>query len=154
MPSFPQYGLEPYHIWLIVGVLLGAAELLAPGIFLLFIGAAAFITGLIIWPMGANSGGAWQFGLFAALALIFVYAGWYIYRVMPQSSADPMLNDRAARMAGQSAIVVTQVTATSGRAKVADGEWPARLADGSDVLVAGAQAKIVAVKDGVLLLEG
>ena len=44
--SLGPFGLEPHWWWLIGGAVLGIAELLAPGIFLIWLAAAAAVTGL------------------------------------------------------------------------------------------------------------
>jgi membrane protein implicated in regulation of membrane protease activity len=60
--------IDPEWLWLIGGVVLLIAELIAPGFFLIFIGAAAIVTGfaalLLPIPM------ALQFALFAVLAFV------------------------------------------------------------------------------------
>lgn len=147
MPDYPLWGLEGWHIWLILGLVLGIAELLAPGAYLMFLGAAAFITGLIVGLLGISGG--IEFAIFGILAVVSAYIGWIIYRRSPGISSDPMLNDRGARLVGQIVRVVEPVTSTGGRAKVGDGEWPAR---GPDMPV-GTTARIVSVENGMLYLE-
>jgi membrane protein implicated in regulation of membrane protease activity len=60
--------LDPEWLWLIGGVVLLCAELIAPGFFLVFIGAAAIATGFaaLILPLSLPL----QFALFAALAFL------------------------------------------------------------------------------------
>ena len=41
--------IEPHWQWLSLGVLLAAAEIIAPGFFLIWIGVAAIVTGVIAW---------------------------------------------------------------------------------------------------------
>ena len=66
-------GVDPHWLWLIGGVILLIAEVIAPGFFLMFIGAAAIATGLIalLLPIGV----AVQLALFAILALTIVRFG-------------------------------------------------------------------------------
>ena len=116
--------LEPGWLWMIGGVLLFAAEIIAPGFFLIWIGTAAIITGVFALLLGIAVPG--QLALFALYSAIAVYAAkrWYARR--PVASEDPMLNDRSARLVGRSARVVEAVTEHSGRVRVGDGEWSAR----------------------------
>jgi membrane protein implicated in regulation of membrane protease activity len=39
--------LEPHWWWLVLGLVLAIAEIIVPGVFLIWIGAAAIITGLL-----------------------------------------------------------------------------------------------------------
>jgi membrane protein implicated in regulation of membrane protease activity len=59
-------GIEPGWLWAIGGVLLLIAEVIAPGFFLVFIGAAAIATGLftLLFDLGI----APQLALFALYA--------------------------------------------------------------------------------------
>ena len=60
-------GIEPHWLWLLGAAALGIAELLFPGIFLIWIAAAAAGTGLLTLVTGI--GVAFQFALFALLLL-------------------------------------------------------------------------------------
>ena len=66
-------GIDPGWLWLIGGVVLLIAELIAPGFFLVFIGAAAIATGLftVLFGLGAAS----QLALFALYAVLAVMVG-------------------------------------------------------------------------------
>ena len=59
--------LEPHWLWLIGGLLLAIAEMLVPGVFLIWIGVAALVTGAATWAFGLGEPG--QFALFAVLAI-------------------------------------------------------------------------------------
>ncbi|HZC39007.1 MAG TPA: NfeD family protein, partial [Sphingomicrobium sp.] len=114
--------IDPGWLWLIGGVVLLIAEVIAPGFFLIFIGAAAIATGLFTELF--NLGGAPQFALFALYAVIAVMAGRRFYANRP--SASPLLNDPAARLVGKVVTVVSAVDEHVGRVRVGDGEWSAR----------------------------
>ena len=62
--------LDPGWLWLIGGVLLLAAEVVAPGFFLIFIGAAAILTGVIALALGLSL--APQLAIFALVAFLSV----------------------------------------------------------------------------------
>ena len=109
--------LEPGWLWLIGGVLLLIAEIIAPGFFLVFIGAAAIAAGLFTV--------LFDLGLAGQLAL-FVTIGRRVYAHQNVDSADPLLNDRAARLIGKTVTVVEAVDDHGGRVRVGDGEWSAR----------------------------
>ena len=117
-------GLEPGWLWMIGGVLLFIAEIIAPGFFLVFIGAAAILTGLFTVLFGL--GLAPQLALFVLYALLAVLAGRRFYGNRATDSVDPLLNDRAGRLVGKVVTVVAEVDDHNGRVRVGDSEWTAR----------------------------
>ncbi len=140
-------GLEPHWLWLIVAVALGIAELLVPGVFLIWLAAAAALTGLAALIFGLPL--AFQFAVFALLAIASVYFGRRWYANNPVESSDPLLNDRAARLVGESVIVVGALQNGRGRVRVGDSVWPARGPDaeeGSWVRVTGADGTCLNVE--------
>ena len=116
--------LDAQWLWLIGGVLLLIAELIAPGFFLLFIGAAALATGLftLLFDLGTIS----QLALFALYALLAVMAGRRFYANRTSDSADPLLNDRGRRLVGKVVTVIVEVDEHNGRVRVGDSDWSAR----------------------------
>jgi hypothetical protein len=140
-------GLEPHWIWLIVAVALGIAELLVPGVFLIWLAAAAALTGVA--ALIFNLPLAFQFAIFALFAIASVYFGRRWYADHPVESSDPLLNDRAARLIGENVVVVGAIENGQGRVRVGDGVWPARGADaaaGSWVRVTGAEGTCLRVE--------
>lgn len=118
-------GLDPSWLWLIGGVVLLIAEVVAPGFFLFFIGAAAVATGVLAVAIGLPV--AAQAAVFAALALAFARVGGRrAYASRYDYSSDPLLNDRVARLLGKVVVVVEAVDANGGRVRVGDSEWSAR----------------------------
>ena len=138
--------LDPGWLWLIGGVLLLIMEVIAPGFFLVFIGAAAIATGLftVLFDLGSAS----QFALFALYAIIAVMLGRRFYANRTADSADPLLNDRAGRLVGRVVTVVEAVDDQSGRVRVGDSDWSARggPADvGTRVRITGVDGKCLKV---------
>lgn len=140
-------GIEPHWWWLIIAALLGIAEIVVPGVFLIWLAAAAAITGLIAMATGISL--AFQFGLFALLALGAVYWGRRWYSNNPVRSSDPMLNDRAGRLIGETVIVVGAIENGTGRVKVGDSVW---IAKGPDAEI-GARVRIVGADGACLKVE-
>jgi len=142
-----MFGLHPGWLWAIAGVLLLIAEVIAPGFFLVFIGAAAIATGLftVLFDLGL----APQIGLFIVYAAVFVmvFKRWYGEADGP--AADPLLNDRAARLIGRSVTVVEPVDEHSGRVRVGDSEWSAR----GGPAAAGDRVKVTSVEGNCLIVE-
>jgi inner membrane protein len=141
-------GIEPGWLWLIGGVLLLIAEVIAPGFSLIFIGAAAIATGLLAMLLGV--GVVLQLGLFALLAFLAARVGGRrFYASRYDYSADPLLNDRGARLLGRVVVVVQPVDANGGRVRVGDGEWTAR---GGPAAI-GERVRIVDVDGNCLKVE-
>lgn len=140
-------GLGTGYLWLIGAVLLSGMELLLPGVFLIWIAVAAALTGIATLLLGIPVIG--QLVLFSLLAIAAVYSARRTYRATGNTSADPMLNDRAARMVGQTVTVTEPVSATGGRVRVGDSEWPAR----GPSTAAGVQVRIIGSTGNQLLVE-
>jgi hypothetical protein len=117
--------LDPEWMWLIGGVVLLIAELIAPGFFLVFIGGAAIATGVaaMLLPLSLPV----QFAIFAVLAFLAArIGGRRAYSMRYDYSADPLLNDRVKRLLGKVVVVSQPVDANGGRVRVGDSEWSAR----------------------------
>lgn len=139
-------GLEPGWLWAIGGVLLLIAEIIAPGFFLVFIGAAAIATGLFAVLFGL--GLAPQLVLFALYSAVAGMVGRRAYARAGTPSQDRYLNDRSARMIGRSVLAVTAIDDNGGRVKVGDGEWSARggpAAPGETVRITGLEGNCLIV---------
>ncbi|HVF37046.1 MAG TPA: NfeD family protein [Sphingomicrobium sp.] len=139
--------LEAGWIWAIAGVLLLIAEVIAPGFFLVFVGAAAIATGLFALMF--------DLGLASQLVLFVVYAGlaamlgkrWYGETPLVDDSLH--LNDPGKRLVGKSVLVVEAVDDHGGRVRVGDGEWSARggpAAAGERVTVTGVDGNCLTVE--------
>ena len=135
-------------IWLIVAAILGGAELAVPGVFLVFLAIAAALTGIALLALPALP-------VIAQLVSFTIWSGLAIaigkrwYSDYPVATADPLLNDRAARLIGEIVIVVEPVSAGEGRVRVGDGIWSAR---GPDAAI-GARMRVAGVRDGILRVE-
>jgi membrane protein implicated in regulation of membrane protease activity len=135
-------------LWLIGGVLLLIAELIAPGFFLVFIGGAAIATGLVSMLVGIPV--AAQLAIFSILAFLSARVGGrYAYSYRYGYSSDPLLNDRVRRMLGKVVVVVEPVDANGGRVRVGDSVWSAR----GGPAAAGDRVRIVDVEGNCLKVE-
>jgi inner membrane protein len=140
-------GLEPGWLWLIGGVVLLIAEIIAPGFFLVFIGTAAIATGAftLLFDLGIAA----QLALFALYAVIAFMVGRKVYANQNSESADPLLNDRSARLVGKVVTVVSAVDEHEGRVRVGDSEWSARggpAAPGERVRILGVDGNCLKVE--------
>jgi membrane protein implicated in regulation of membrane protease activity len=136
--------IAPQWWWLLAGLLLATAEVIAPGFFLIWIGAAALLTGLATLLLGLGHAG--QFGLFAVGAVVALYAGRRWLRLHPIASSDPLLNDRAARLIGRTVTATEPITESGGRVRVGDGIWSAL----GPPAPAGSQLRVTGVEGATL----
>ena len=137
--------LEPHYAWLALGLVLAAAEMAIPGVFLIWMAGAALIVGFVTSavPIGVPL----QIVLFALLAIVAVFTGRRYLRSHPVEAADPKMNQRGERVIGEMVVVTQAIEGGSGKVKLGDSEWLARGADaapGTRLRVAG--------HDGVVLI--
>ena len=132
-------------LWIAGGVLLCAAEMLVPGVFLFWIGLAAMATGaaLMLQPLSL----ALALLLFGLAAIIFMLLGRLVYGSLRKSEARPFLNQRAEGLIGKLFVLEQPIVNNAGRIRVDDSVW--RIA-GPDA-AAGSRVKVVAVEGAVLL---
>ena len=140
-------GIDAHWWWLAAAALLGIFEIFAPGVFLIWMAAAAAITGITValLPLSLPV----QLALFGLLAISAVYGGRRHYTRNPVDSEDPLLNDRTARLIGETLTVVEAIQGGEGRVKVGDSVWTAKGADapvGARVVVTGAQGNCLQVR--------
>jgi hypothetical protein len=64
-------------------------------------------------------------------------------------SADPLLNDRAARLIGETVELTGPIVNGRGRARVGDGEWNVRGPDAP----AGTCLRVIGIEDGALVVR-
>ncbi len=140
--------LEPHWFWLSIGLVLGVIEMLAPGFFLMWLGLAAIIVGLIALAVPTISL-PMQVALFAILSILTVYAGKKFLKDNPIETEDPALNDRSARLKGEIVTVVEAIADGRGRVKLGDSEWNVR---GTDAPV-GAKVRVTGADGAVLVVE-
>ena len=139
---------DPGWLWLIGGVVLLIAELIAPGFSLIFIGAAGIATGLVSLAFGLPV--TLQLATFAILAFLAArIGGRRFYASRYDYTADPLLNDRAARLLGKVVVVVQPVDSHGGRVRVGDSEWSAR----GGPAAPGERVRIVDIEGNCLKVE-
>ncbi len=133
-------------MWLIGGVLMCAAELLAPGVFLLWIGFAAITVGLVqfLFPLPLE----WSLILFGALAVVYAIVGRFVYGGLETKSGD-VLHRRTDALIGRELTLVDAIVDGEGRAKVQDSVWRVT----GPAAPAGARVRVVGVEPGGAVLR-
>lgn len=130
--------------WLSLAVVLGAAEILFPGAWMLWLAAAALLTALVTVLLGLAW--EWQLAAFAVFALASVLASRRYARRGVIATADPGLNRAADRLVGTVAVVSEAIVHGSGRVRIGDSSWAARGPDAP----AGARVRVVSVEGSLL----
>jgi len=143
--------LELHSAWafVIVGFVLVALEMMAPGFFLIWLGLAAIIVGIVNFAIALP----WEANgiLFALLAVVLVFVGKRLTWRKGDDEATVMhLNQRANALIGRVTTLDQPIVAGEGRVKFDDAIWTAKGPD----LPAGAKVKVVGVAGKVLSVEG
>jgi len=133
--------------WMILAAVLFVLELLAPGIFFMWFGLAALATGLIMFRY--DLGWQWQLIWFCGLSLASVLIASRYLRGHPLESDQPLLNQRAAQLIGQTFDLVDPIV--NGRGSIHSGDTIWRVE--GPALPKGARIKVVAVDGSVLKVE-
>jgi membrane protein implicated in regulation of membrane protease activity len=134
--------------WIILGLILAGVELLAPGVFFIWLGLAAFATGLLNAILDLS----WQASalVFALLSVVAVFAGRAITRpkLQPDTQAD-FLNRRGQALVGRVFVLETPIKDGEGRIRVDDSSWRVTGAD----RFAGAKVRIVRIEGSTLVVD-
>jgi membrane protein implicated in regulation of membrane protease activity len=124
--------------WLILGFVLMALELLAPGVFMFWLGLAALLVGLLSFAINPS----WQAQLL--MFAVFAAAAVPLWRRVARSNSavsksNPFLNKRADALVGRVFTLEKPIIDGSGTVRIDDTVW--RVA-GPDV-PAGSRVRIV-----------
>lgn len=133
--------------WVILGLVLMGLEALMPGVFLIWLGIAAILTGMVDGLLGLS----WQasFLVFAALSIAAVLVGRKVSGA-PEREETRNLNQRGAVLVGRTFTLDAPIERGEGRVRVDDSSW--RII-GPDT-PAGAHVKVVRVEGSTLVVEG
>lgn len=140
-------GFDAHWIWIAIGLILAALEMLVPGVYLIWLAVAAVITGVL--TLGLDLSLPSQIISFVSISLIAAFSARRFLRDSPIVSSDPLLNQRGSRLVGEMAIVSQPIENGSGRIKLGDSEWLARGPD----MAAGARVRITGSDGTTLFVE-
>lgn len=137
--------------WWIGGLILLAAEILAPGIFLLWVGLAAIVVGLLSFALWGSPVWGWQiqFLIFAILSVVFALLGKRFMAGNRVQSDQPMLNRRIERLIGRTATLEEPIENGHGRIPIDDTLWVVRGPD----LPQGTRVRVTSIIEGELSVE-
>jgi len=141
--------LGPWSWW-VAGLVLLAAELIAPGFFLVWIGLAALAVGvlsLLFWDAAF-----WIWELQAILFAVFAVVSTLIGRRLTlrnDKTDEPFLNQRGASLVGRTATLREPIREGRGRIRLDDTMWQVMGPD----LPAGTRVKVVSSNGRDLTVE-
>ncbi|SIQ39530.1 hypothetical protein SAMN05880582_1011717 [Rhizobium sp. RU20A] len=138
-------------VWWVAGFVLLAAEVVVPGVFLVWIGLAALITGLASLLLWESAWWSWhvQLVIFALLAIAVTLAGRRLLSASDKGSDEPLLNQRTASLVGRTAVLEQPIREGRGRIRLDDTIWSV---EGPD-LPAGSRVRVAGAHGGQLRVE-
>ncbi len=137
-----------YWHWWALAIALGVVEIVAPGSYFLWLGAAAAVVGfaVMIFP-GLPPLGQWF--LFAVLAVVAIFASRAVVRRYPIATDEPDLNRRGQQYVGRVVTLEAPIRNGRGRVKIGDSVWAiagADLPEGTRVRVTGVEGVTLQVE--------
>lgn len=134
--------------WIVLGLVLIAAEMAAPGIFLIWLGLAALATGLVVGFAALPWQGAAL--VFVAFCVVSVAAGRLLTRrKADEPDAATGLNARGRGLIGRVFTLQATMSGGEGRIRVDDSSWRVK----GPELLAGTSVRVVGVDGATLLVE-
>lgn len=133
--------------WVIVGLVLLALEVLAPGAIFLWLGVSAIVVGLLEFVFDMS----WQAEVivFGVLSLVSVIAYRMYMRGRTNATDRPFLNRRISGLIGRTYQLHQAIDHGEGRIRVNDTLWRVRGPD----LPQGTSVKVVSSDGAVLIVE-
>lgn len=142
-----SFSLVFWHWWTL-GVLLLIVELLAPGMFFIWMGESAFVVGAILWLVPTLDT-EYQVMLFSALSLLSILVSRRFLKWRPIISDHPLLNQRTAQYVGRVFTLEEPIVNGRGKIRVDDSSWRV---EGEDC-AAGARVRVIDAEGVILKVE-
>ncbi|GAA5501982.1 inner membrane protein YbbJ [Deinococcus xinjiangensis] len=146
LPTFDK--VQPWHWW-VLGSLLLILEIMAPGVFFVWLALAAFALGLIVFVLPLSV--PFQLLFFAVLCVVSVFLGRrYVGKLALGGSEGDHLNTGASRLVGRTVTVTTPIVNGMGRVRVGDSDWRASGPDteaGKSVMIVAAEGSTLIVRE-------
>jgi len=133
--------------WFILGIILLAIEIVAPGASFLWLGLAALLTGGLTFAIGWD----WQAQsiAFAILSIVSLVLWWKIGRGVKDESDQPFLNRRAEAFVGRVFTLEKPIVDGVGTVRIDDTIWRITGPD----CQAGSRIKVMRGEGGTLAVE-
>jgi membrane protein implicated in regulation of membrane protease activity len=136
--------MSDWIVWLVAGLVLMMLEMLAPGVFMMWLGLAALGTGLATLSLGI--GFELQVVTCGILAAVSLAAGLRLRR------HPTRLNTQQAGLAGRAATALT-FHGREGRVRVGDSDWAARVPTDVPQPDPGTRLRVEGVDGTVLIVR-
>jgi len=139
---------EELIVWGCIALGLIAAEVVAPGVFMLWLGfaAAGVFLLLVVFPQLTL---VWQAVLFVVFSLALIPAYRHFLGGNDHVSDTPLLNKKGAQLVGQRVPLESAIVAGRGRVKIGDAFWQVRGPDmpaGTRIIITGVDSMILIVE--------
>jgi membrane protein implicated in regulation of membrane protease activity len=138
--------LQWWH-WMVLSVVLAAAETFMPGAFAIWFAASAAVIGLLLIVIPIP----WQIQLigFAVLGMVALLLYRRYLKNHPETGEQPNLNQRGMGYIGSELVLIEPIEQGSGKAKLGDGVWKVT----GPELPAGARVRVTGVNGTVLIVN-
>ena len=138
--------------WMVLGAVLLALEIVSPGVYLLWLGIAAILTGTLSLQLWGAAFWGWQVQVlaFLALSIVSVLVGRRLFPTTGTADTDqPLLNQRDRQLVGRTATLAEPIAEGRGRIRLGDTLWRVTGPD----LPAGTRVRVIASENGELKVE-
>lgn len=149
MNIFAEFAAKPYQLWLILGGVLLAIELLGTAGYALWSGVSAIVVAIIVWILPLN----WQMQwiIFSVLTIIVAVLWWkWSQSRAHKKKGSSLLNRPYLKFIGNQCTLIEPVKNGFGRAKMADSSWRVKsdidLPAGTTVVIEGVEGNTLIVK--------
>ncbi|HVL57206.1 MAG TPA: NfeD family protein [Burkholderiaceae bacterium] len=130
-------------LWLILGAVLAALEIVAPGVYLLWIGLGAIIVGLSL-AVAPELPLSWQALIFAVAMLGSLSLGFWLQRRSRPPAQHDLLNKETQQLVGRRFRAITDFELGRGRIEVGDTSYAAVSVE---PIRAGETVEVIAIED-------
>lgn len=137
-----------YWHWFVLAALLGVIEILAPGVFFLWLAVSAAFTGILLLII-PGMGEATQIIVFSILSVSLIYFAWKYLKKAVLTSDQPLLNQRNAQHVGKLFTLSEKIENGTGRITIGDSSWKV---EGPD-MPEGTQIRVIGFDGAVLKVE-
>lgn len=134
--------------WWSLGAILLIIELLAPGMFFIWMGESAFVVGAVLWVFPGMDL-EYQVILFSILSVVSIVVFRRFLRYSPIQSDRPLLNRRTAQYVGRVFTLQEPIVNGRGKIRVDDSTWRV---EGEDC-PAGAKVRVTDAEGVILKVE-
>jgi inner membrane protein len=137
--------VSDWIIWVVAGLALLIAEMLAPGVFMMWLGLAAVGTGLL--TLATRFGFEVQVVMFGALAALTLTIG-----VRSRRSRQPVMHTEREGLIGRPATALV-FQGRDGRVRLGDTDWAARVPSEITPPEPGARLRVAQVEGTILIVR-